>query len=277
MSAAVTKVADEDLSLKKLGLFAREEFDEYRKWRRRAKKSAHKATLAIFRMGRWLSQANDRLINAGRGKWTAFLSENDLPRTTAWEAEELFRRAKTEAAVSKMTPTEAKRKFKVVPPKKKATSEPSVPSVKGGRATADSGNNDGVYAPMTPRRPGEPPSDPDRYRRQADVTPPRPKPAPVRFPGQADQESDVVEGDASIPSGAAERDVEAVAAPADQPPTPGEKESLLTTIVQIVRRLEVMVEDLAGLDLTDEPKDDINREIDHGIAVFTKMKGEIAR
>lgn len=52
---------------------------------------------------------------------------------------------------------------------------------------------------------------------------------------------------------------------------------MLTTIVQIVRRLELLVEDLAGLDLTDEPEDDINREIDHGIAIFTKLKGGIAR
>lgn len=124
MGAAVTKVADEDLSLMELGLFAREEFDEYRKWRRRAKKSAYKATAAIFRLGRWLAQAHTHLLDAGRGEWTAFLAENDIPRTTAWEAEELFRRAKTEAAVVGMTPTEAKRTFKVVPPKKATGNRP---------------------------------------------------------------------------------------------------------------------------------------------------------
>src|SRR5207248_903675 len=181
------RVAEEDLSLMELGQFAREEFGVYRKWRR-AKQSAHKATAAIFRLGRWLSQAHTHLLDAGRGEWTAFLAENEIPRTTAWEAEELFRRAKTEEAVSRMTPTEAKRKFKVVPPKKKTTSEPTVHSVKASRATADSSEDDGVSLPMTPRRYGEPPFDPDRDRCQADVASPRPKPAPVMIPAPTNQE-----------------------------------------------------------------------------------------
>lgn len=52
---------------------------------------------------------------------------------------------------------------------------------------------------------------------------------------------------------------------------------MLTTIAQIVRRLELLVEDIANLDLAEEPKDDINREIDQGIATFHKLKGGIAR
>lgn len=276
MSAAVTKVADEDLSLMELGLFAREEFDKYRKWRRRAKKSAHKATAAIFRLGRWLSQAHTHLLNAGRGEWTAFLAENEIPRTTAWEAEELFRRAKTEDAVGGMTPTEAKRKFKVVPTKKKATSEPTVPSVKAGRVTAGSGIDSGTSMPMKARRPGELPPDPDRDRRQAEDAPPRPKPTPVVIPASTNQESEGVEADVSVPSGTAERDVEPATTAADQSP-PVEKQSLLTIIVQIVRRLEVLVEDLHLLDLTTEPTDAIQREIDQCFVTLTKLKGGIAR
>lgn len=275
--SAVLKLAKKDLSLAELMDCAYEQIDQYRSLLGQARQSRQDATLAIFRAGEWLSLARKKFKAEGRGKWTAFLKEYGIPRTTGWEAETLFQRAKTEEAVNGMTPTEAKRKFEVVKPKKKTTSEPTVPSVKSSRVTAGSGNDSGTSMPMTPRRPGEPPFDPDRDWRQADVTPPRPKPTPERVPVQAAQESDVVEGTASVASGAAERDVEPAATAADQPPTPGEKESLLTTIVQMVRRLDLLVEDLAKFDLAEEPKDDIHREIDHGIAMFTKLKGEIAR
>jgi hypothetical protein len=52
---------------------------------------------------------------------------------------------------------------------------------------------------------------------------------------------------------------------------------LLTTIVQIVRRLEQVAEDLPTTDLTTEPTDAIGREIDQGIATFNKLKGGLAR
>jgi hypothetical protein len=192
MGAAVTKVADEDLSLKNLGMFASEEIEEYQMLMRQARRSATEATLAIFRAGKWLSLARKKIKAEGRGKWTAFLKEYRIPRTTEWEARTLYKRAKTEAAVKKMTPTEAKRKYKVVPPKKKTTSEPTVHSVKADRATAGSIKDDGTSLPMTPRRFGEPPSDPDRDRRQAIIAPSRPKPSPERCPTPADRESDVV-------------------------------------------------------------------------------------
>jgi hypothetical protein len=274
--SADMKVAKTDLNLAELMDCAYEEIDQYRSLLERVQQSREEATLAIFRAGEWLSLARKKFKAEGRGKWTAFLKDYRIPRTTEWEARTLFKRAKTEGAVNGMTPTEAKRTFKVVKPKK-TTGEPPVPSVKAGRATADSGNNDGVYAPMTPRRFGEPPFDPDRDWRQADVVPPRPKPTPVVIPASTSQKSDVVEGDTSAPFGAAGPVAATATTPPDEPPTPGERHPLLTTIAQIVRRLELLVEDLPGLDLAHEPKDDINREIDHGIAVFTKLKGVIAR
>lgn len=275
--SAVMKLAKKDLSLAELMDCAYEQIDQYRSLLGQARQSRKDATLAIFRAGEWLSLARKKFKTEGRGKWTAFLKEYGIPRTTGWEAETLFQRAKTEEAIGGMTPTEAKRKFKVVKPKKKATSEPTVPSVKVSRATADSGDYDGVSIPMTPRRFGEPPSDPDRDWRQASAAPPPPKPTPEQCPTPTNQESEGVEGGASSPSGAVGPDTVPATAPADEQPTPGEQHPLLTTIVQIVRRLEVLVEDIAKLDLTDEPKDDINREIDHGIATFTKLKGGIAR
>lgn len=275
--SAVMKVAKKDLSLMELMGNAHEQIDHYRSLLGQARQSREDATLAIFRAGEWLSLAHKKFKSEGRGKWTAFLKEYCIPRTTGWEAETLFQRAKTEEAVGGMTPTEAKRKFKVVKPKKKTASEPTVPSVKTSRATADSGNFDGVTVPMTPRRFGEPPSDPDQDWRPASPAPHRPTPSQEQCPTPTDQEGEGVDGDASSPSGAVGPDTVPATTPADEPPKPGEQHPLLTTIVQIVRRLEVLVEDIAKLNLTEEPQGDINREIDHGIAAFTKLKGEIAR
>lgn len=275
--SAIAKVAKNDLSLMELMGNAYEQIDQYRSLLEQARQSRKEATLSIFRAGEWLSLARKKFRAEWRGRWTAVLKEYRIPRTTGWEARTLFERAKTEAAVSGLTPTEAKRKFNVVPPKKTTTSEPTVPSVKAGRVTAGSGNGSSMTVPMTPRRFGEPPSDPDQDRRQADVAPPRPKPSPDVIPAPTSQDGDVVEEDASLPSGAVGRDAEPTTDPADEPPTPGAQHPLFTGVVRIVRRLELLVEDLAGLDLTDEPKDDIHREIDHGIAVFTKLKGGIAR
>jgi hypothetical protein len=245
-----------------LGLFAQEEFDEYRKWRRRSKKAACKATAAIFRLGRWLSQAHDRLLNDGRGKWTAFLAENEVPRTTAWEAMELFRRAGSEEAVSRMTPTEAKRHFGVVE-EKDAVPTPPLSSVKAGGTTADSSDGDGVSATLAARRPGDSPVGPDSGRTL--VTTDRPKPAPAQHPTQANRGGDGV------------RDVESSADPAAEQSTPGGPHRLITTIVKIVRRLEELLDELPRFDLTAEPTDAITREIDQGIAILTEIKGGIAR
>lgn len=179
--SAVMKVAKKDLSLMELMGNAHEQIDHYRSLLGQARQSREDATLAIFRAGEWLSLARKKFKAEGRGKWTAFLKENGIPQTTGWEAETLFKKAKTEEAVGGMTPTEAKRTFKVVK-QKKTTSEPSVPSVKTSRATADSGNFDGVTVPMTPRRFGEPPSDPDQDWRPASPVPSYALPGTVSDP-----------------------------------------------------------------------------------------------
>lgn len=274
--SAVMKVEKNDLSLDELMDCAYEQIDQYRSLLERVQQSREEATLAIFRAGEWLSLARKKFKAEGRGKWTAFLKDYRIPRTTEWEARTLFKRAKTEGAVNGMTPTEAKRTFKVVKPKKTPT-EPTDPSVKAGRATTDTGKNEGVTAPIKPRRFGQPPSDPYRDWRQAADAPPRPKPTPVVIPAPTNQESDDVGGDVSAPAGAAEPNTEPATTPANESLMPGERPPLLATIVQTVRRLEVLLEDIAKLDLKEQPKDDINREIDHGIAVFTKLKGVIAR
>lgn len=275
--SAIAKAAKKTLSLDELMDCAYEEIDQYRSLLGQARQSRKDATLAIFRAGEWLSLARTKFKADGRGKWTAFLKEYGIPRTTGWEAETLYKRAKTEAAVNDMSPTEAKQKFKVVKEKNKTVSDTTVPLVKAGLAIVNSDEGDGVSMPMTPRRFGEPPSDPDRDRHQVDVVSPRPKRTPVIIPAPTNQENDFIESDVSSPSDSAEHDDEPLSSPADEPPPSEEQHPLLTTIVQIVRRLEVLVEDLPNFDLSAEPKDAIGREIDHGIAKLNKLKGGIAR
>jgi hypothetical protein len=265
--SAVAKLAKNDLTLMEMMGNAFEQIDHYRSLLGQARQSREDATLAIFRAGEWLSLARKKFKAEGRGRWTAVLKEYRIPRTTGWEARTLFERSKTEAAVSKMTPTEAKRKFNVVPLKRKTTSEPTVPSVKVSRSAAGSIKGDGVSAPLLMRRPGEPPNDADSGR--AAVTTPRAKPAE---PGPAPAKpGDVLDADAAAPLGPVRQDVKPPATTPDEPP------SLLTTIAQIVRRLELLAEDLPKLDLSAEPDDAIGREIDRGIALLTTLKGDIAR
>lgn len=275
MSAAVMKVADENLSLMEMMGNAYEQIDLYGMLRVQARRSSHEATLAIFRAGRWLSLARPKFRAEGRGKWTAFLKEYDIPRTTGWEAETLFKRAKTEAAVSGITPTAAKEKFKVVKAKK-AKTQP-VNSVKADQTTADLSSDGGVSGVVPFRRPGDPPSDVSSNSDRAIVSTPRPKPA-ERGPTPAQPGGDVLEADAAVPSVAAERDVEPAASTADEPPTPGEQHPALTTLVQIVNRLDLFATDeLSSAELTAEQREAIGREVTRAIDLLRTIEGGIAR
>lgn len=251
-----------------LGLFAREEIGDFKRWIRKAKKSAYKATLAIFRAGKWLTLAHERFIDEGRGQWTAFFKENDLPRTTAWEAEELFKRAKSEDAIPQLTPTQAKRQFAVVKEKQAQTpsTAKSVSSVKRQAATTlapspsvalidPSQEYHLTGGPMISRQQGEPP---------ADV---------IEFPSLSNSRKKL---ESNTPTSSAETKAESEPQPEQEPPLV-EGHPILTTIVQIVRRLELMIDDeLTTYDLSAEPKDAIRNEFARGIELFRTIEGGIA-
>jgi hypothetical protein len=267
MSGAVSPI-DQDLSLMELGLFAREEIGNYKRWVRKAKKYAFKATLAIFRAGKCLTLAHERLIDEGRGQWTAFLKENDLPRTTAWEAEELFKRAKTEDAVHQLTPTQAKRQFAVVKVKQIQTPSTAkrLSSVKKEAVAPQAVSPSAALidpsqeyhptgGPMIPRRPGEPPAD------------------EIEFPSLRNSRK---KNENNTPASSAEMKAEPDSQPEQEPPL-AEGHPMLTAIVQIVRRLELMIEDeMAKCDLSAEPKDAIRNEIARGIELFRTIEGGIS-
>jgi len=265
---AVISTDDQDLSLMELGLFARKEIGDYKRWSRKSKKSAYKATLAIFRAGKWLYLAHERLIGEGRGHWTAFLDENELPRTTAWEAKELYKSAKTEEAIRDLTPTKAKRLFHVVSEKHVQTpsTAKSLSSVKkeAGTPLASSPNvvlidpsqeHHPTGGPMIPGRPGEPPAD------------------MIESPSSRKSRK---KPEINKTASSVETKAESEPQPEREPPL-AERRPLLTAIVQIVRRMEMMIEDeLTTCDLTAEPKDAIRNEIARGIELFRIIEGGIA-
>lgn len=255
-----------------LGELASDSLDEYKRLRGEAKAKAVEATLHIFWAGELLAVAAKRLKKQ-RGCWTAFLKEHQIGRTTAWEAIELFRKAKSGEAISGLTPTEAKRKFGVVRPKRdKAVVVPSDPSAESVGTTTAPYLGDGRSAPMTSRRPGELPPDPDVETIQPDCTAARTKPVGNAGVAQSEQMVGEAAPDEAVPM----RSLSAVNA--NEPPAPAEKHSLHMTIVRIVRRLELLVaDDLPAADLKTEPTDAIQREIDRGIAAFNTLKGGLSR
>jgi hypothetical protein len=90
-----------------------------------------------------------------------------------------------------------------------------------------------------------------------------------------------MEGNANVPSAddEAQPDPEGVGRrPEDGGPShPDDRVPVLLTITRVNGVVERLVDDLPRLDLSSEPKDAINREIDQGIATLTKLKGGIAR
>jgi hypothetical protein len=68
-----------------------------------------KSTVQLFRAGHALHILRGKL--KGDGQWCGWLKGHGIPRTNAWEAIQLYVRAKTEEAVAELTPTQAKEKY----------------------------------------------------------------------------------------------------------------------------------------------------------------------
>ncbi|MBY0522787.1 MAG: hypothetical protein K2R98_05295 [Gemmataceae bacterium] len=76
-----------------------------------AKERLTSATTSIFQAGRALKLARDQFLETR--EWTKWLKAQGIPRTSAWEAIELFEKARVEDAVANLTRSEALRKFGV--------------------------------------------------------------------------------------------------------------------------------------------------------------------
>jgi DNA adenine methylase len=108
---------------------------------------ARKSTVMTFRAGMALLRA-EAMLPPGK-TWGKALEEANIPRTTAWEATTLAKRAKSEEAVAALTPTEAKKKFGIykgeeraaVAAKTKSPAGKGSPSGRKAPAAADRDHN----------------------------------------------------------------------------------------------------------------------------------------
>lgn len=101
-------VPDDSWSLDQLGQFVAAGLAESNRLDAEAACLSRKSTVKIFWAGRALMVAKDKVKEAGK-KWTVWLKQQNIPRTNAWEAEELFKRAVHVNAIANLTPTEAKK------------------------------------------------------------------------------------------------------------------------------------------------------------------------
>jgi len=152
--AVPLKKPDEDIpnerwSLEKLAGFAGNGFGEAKRLQGEATALARKSTVQIFWAGCALSLAKPKVKAEGKG-WRKWLSERGIPRTNAWEAEELYKQAKKVEAVADLTLTEAKRKFGVTKPPKtgKAKGQPRLGVVRPSNGKA--GKTKGDDIPSSP-------------------------------------------------------------------------------------------------------------------------------
>lgn len=106
-------VPDESWDLERLATYASTGLSEADRLQKEALRIGRNSTLQIFRAGRALWFARERLKADGRGRWGRWQEENGFKRTTVWEAIELYERAKSEGAVMDLTPSEAKQTFGV--------------------------------------------------------------------------------------------------------------------------------------------------------------------
>jgi hypothetical protein len=86
---------DAEWSLSELGNYAKERLTS--------------VTTSIFQAGRALKLAHDQFTK--KRAWGKWLKQQGIPRTSAWEAIELFEQAKTEDAVANLTRVQALKKF----------------------------------------------------------------------------------------------------------------------------------------------------------------------
>jgi len=85
-----------------------------------------RTAVEVFRLGRELATLQDQL--KAEGRWVTWLVEKSISRTSAWEAVELFRRARTEEAVRSLDVTTAKKQFGIVKDRPERKSTPASPS-----------------------------------------------------------------------------------------------------------------------------------------------------
>ncbi len=103
---------DETWDLHRLAVYAATGISEAGQLRAGALQMARKSTVQIYRAGRALHFA--RLKKKADRGWVQWLKDNNIPRTTAWEALELFMSASSEEDIADLTRTQAKKKYGII-------------------------------------------------------------------------------------------------------------------------------------------------------------------
>jgi hypothetical protein len=104
-------VPDESWDFNRLGNYARSGLGEADRLIRESIQLGRRSTVQIFRAGRAIWIARERIKAEKWGGWGSWLAEHGLARTTAWEAAALYERAGSEEAIKHLTPDQAKQTF----------------------------------------------------------------------------------------------------------------------------------------------------------------------
>jgi hypothetical protein len=108
LEAIAEQMPNESWDLDRLGLYASSGLREANRLESEASQLSRRSTVQVFRAGHALFLARERL--KAERRWCEWLSENNIPRTNAWEAIELYEQGGSEEAVANLTLTEAKQK-----------------------------------------------------------------------------------------------------------------------------------------------------------------------
>jgi len=199
---------------------------------------ARRSTVQTFWAGCALLVAHEKL--KAERRWVRWLKEHNIPRTSAWEAEELFKRCGSEEAIAGLTLTQAKNKYRIT---KTVKGQPeTVPCVSsrqghGGRATSET-NED--------------------------------KPSVLSLPEAHEQT-----GEDGYDSAQWEDESAKPPKSADSANT-ASTEDTVAVLVLIVDRLEYLVPDVERLDWSKESAAKNGRlVVDRGIQVFERIRGKM--
>ena len=115
---------DESWDLDQLGRYAEIGLSEADRLQRESIQLGRRSTVQIFRVGRALSIARQKVP---WGEWERWLTTHNIKKTSAWEAIELYERAGSEEAIANLTPSEAKRRYGIAKSTRRDTQDATRP------------------------------------------------------------------------------------------------------------------------------------------------------
>jgi hypothetical protein len=196
----------------------------------------HKSSVQIYRAGRVLNLARKKVPKGQT--WERCLKSHGIPKTSAWEAMQLYERAPSEEAIASLTPAEAKVKYGVT--KKKSV--------------------------IFPKSKAKPP------RRTKVVSEPEPT-----HPGSGDGEDDEDELEASSPDSADDDGIDrADDLDDDHEELVGLQSTPFDVVSKIVQQLEYLEEMLTETMLESDHEEDVFGKLDEAAEVIGRIRRSVA-